>query len=93
MDKKLVITIIVALVLIILGIGGYFYWSQNKIQTPQEQAQQAASETTDILNNSVSQGVIPSIDTAQVNPLKDNPNINPVDKTNPFTNVKTNPFE
>ena len=34
--------------------------------------------------------VIPSINT---NPLENKPNINPVDQTNPFKNIKTNPFE
>ncbi len=28
-----------------------------------------------------------------VNPLDKKPDLNPVDKTNPFTDVKTNPFE
>ena len=27
------------------------------------------------------------------NPLDNKPNINPVDQTNPFKNIKTNPFE
>lgn len=27
------------------------------------------------------------------NPLEGKPELNPVDKTNPFTNIKTNPFE
>lgn len=36
------------------------------------------------------EGVIPSTST---NPLNNKPNINPVDQTNPFKNIKTNPFE
>lgn len=93
MDKKTIITIIVALIIVVLGVGGYFYWSKNKVQTPQEQSQQVIGETTGVLNESVSQGVLPSVDTGQVNPLKNNPDINPVNKTNPFTDVKTNPFQ
>ncbi len=34
--------------------------------------------------------IVPSV---SINPLDNKPNINPVDQTNPFTNVKTNPFE
>ncbi|MDP2665579.1 MAG: hypothetical protein Q8P23_02980 [bacterium] len=36
------------------------------------------------------QGVLPSIGT---NPLTNKPDINPTSKTNPFTSVKTNPFQ
>lgn len=93
MDKKIIITMIAAIVIVLLGIGGYFYWTKTRVQTPQEQSQQIIGETTDVLNQSVSQGVLPSVDTEQVNPLKNNPDINPVNKTNPFTDIKTNPFQ
>jgi flagellar basal body-associated protein FliL len=33
---------------------------------------------------------VPSVST---NPLDNKPDINPVDQTNPFKNIKTNPFE
>jgi hypothetical protein len=31
--------------------------------------------------------------TVSTNPLDNKPNINPIDQTNPFTKIKTNPFE
>ena len=34
--------------------------------------------------------VLPSVST---NPLDNKPDINPADQTNPFKNIKTNPFE
>lgn len=34
--------------------------------------------------------IIPSVST---NPLDNKPNVNPIDQTNPFNNIKTNPFE
>jgi hypothetical protein len=37
-----------------------------------------------------SKTILPSTST---NPLDNKPNINPVDQTNPFKNIKTNPFE
>lgn len=40
--------------------------------------------------DAATQGVLPSIGT---NPLTNKPDINPTSKTNPFTSVKTNPFE
>lgn len=91
MNKKSIIEIITVIVIIALGVGGYFYWQKTK-QTPEEKTLQTVGEATDILQESATQGTLPSIDSGQINPLKDNPDVNPVNKTNPFTNIKTNPF-
>ena len=91
MDKKLLIIIIAVVLLIGLGIGGYFYWSNWKktksgAETPAlEKAGDAAQKITD----SATQGALPSIGT---NPLESKPDVNPADKANPYKNIKTNPF-
>lgn len=76
MNKKTLVIIIIAVILIALGIG-YFYWNK-KIKTEAEKIIESATK-----------GVLPSINT---NPLENKPDINPADKANPFTNIKTNPF-
>lgn len=84
-SKKTIFTIIVVVVIIALGIGGYFYWkkTKTKLTTSQEQILQTVGETGEILGKSATQGVLPSID---------NPDVNPISKTNPFKDIKTNPF-
>ena len=80
MDRKKAVTISV-LVAVVLGVAfGYYY--VKKSSTPNDQS--AADAAT--------QGVLPSIGEA-ANPLTNRPDINPTSKTNPFTSVKTNPFD
>ena len=43
-----------------------------------------------VVTETPNEEVAPSVST---NPLDNKPNINPVDQTNPFKNIKTNPFE
>lgn len=82
MDKKLLIIVLAVVILILVG-GGYYYW---KIKTQKSVAQRAADISTEIGNN-----VTPNVTTPAVN-LPDT-NANPYSKTNPFTNLKTNPFQ
>ena len=80
MDRNKLIIISVSAV-VILGIAlGYYYMKKS------------ASPTTSDLQNAATQGVLPSIGEA-ANPLTNKPDINPTSKTNPFTSVKTNPFQ
>lgn len=37
--------------------------------------------------------VVPSYTTPSANPYETAPEVNPVEKTNPFSDLKTNPFE
>ena len=87
MSKKTVISILAAVV--IIAAAGWYYWYYPKPEpaSPVEQAGSAVEE----LSEQTSQGVLPAIDPGS-NPLKDAPDVNPVSKTNPFTNIKTNPF-
>ncbi|MDP3758728.1 MAG: hypothetical protein Q8Q86_03340 [Candidatus Daviesbacteria bacterium] len=87
MNKKILIIIIAVILIIALGVGGYFYWNKkSKI----ENALNRASDALQKLTESVTKGVLPSI---QTNPLENKPDINPADKANPFKNIKINPFE
>ncbi len=99
MNKKTLLLIIAVVLLIGLGVGGYFYWSNWKKSktTPKSTESQAftqalenASEAAGAITESATKGVLPSVG---ANPLESKPDVNPADKANPFKNVKTNPFE
>jgi predicted negative regulator of RcsB-dependent stress response len=86
MTKKHIIIII--LVLLILG-GGYYYWKTNIQKSPTEQAVEDIQKTVESINQDVTQGVVPSIDSA-ANSMENLPDTNPYSNTNPF---KVNPFK
>ncbi len=90
--KKTILIILAAILIIGLGTWGYLYWKKSK-SSPAEKDLQEINEASDILNKSAAQGVLPSINPQETNPLKNAPDLNPVSKTNPFKNIKTNPFE
>jgi len=95
MNKKTLLLIITVVLLIGLGVGGYFYWSNwKKSKTPpkptEDQALENAGEIAGAITENATKGVLPSLGT---NPLESKPNVNPADKANPFTDIKTNPFE
>ncbi len=93
MNKKILIIITVVL-LIGLGIVGYFYWQKSKAPelTPEEQALEQAGEAAGKITESATQGTLPSLDVNK-NPLEKAPDINPVGQSNPFKDIKTNPFK
>lgn len=86
--------IVIAVIVIAVVAVGYLYWTKWRggALTPQEQVLQNAGDAADVITQSATQGVLPSLGT-QANPLQNQPDINPATKVNPFSNVKTNPFE
>ena len=88
MDKKQSIIVLIIVVLV-LALGGYYYW---KIKMQKSAAQQAADiqKTAADISAEIGNNVSPDVTTPVVN-LPDT-NANPYSKTNPFTNLKTNPF-
>jgi len=90
--KKLIILLVAGFLLVGLVVGGYFYWKKHKALTPEEAAIKKAGEAADIIKKSASEGVLPSFG-LEANPLENKPDINPVDKINPFKDIKTNPFK
>ncbi len=69
--------IIIVLAFLILVLLAGYYYYYKNKQ---------ASEVV----NQTNSAVLPSTST---NPLENKPNVNPVDQTNPFKNIKTNPFQ
>ena len=58
-----------------------------------EQMDEAVQKATVPVSEIIPTGVMPTIDTGTVNPLENAQGANPYDKTNPFSDMKTNPFE
>ncbi|TSC96387.1 MAG: hypothetical protein Athens071426_347 [Parcubacteria group bacterium Athens0714_26] len=90
--KKTTLILLIVVVLLI-GVTGYLYWIKLKKSASLDQsAIQNAGDAAQKITDSATQGVLPSINT-QSNPLENAPDINPTSKTNPFSNIKTNPFK
>lgn len=85
MNKKIAI---IAFLVLAAAAGGYWYWSAKKPAPSPE----PVAGTSDALSDKAAQGTLPAVGEA-LDPLGDKPDLNPADKTNPFTSVKTNPFE
>lgn len=87
MDRRTLITVVIALAVV---AAGAWYWYENLRITPEEQA---LTEAVDLLAGSeITDEVSSAVDTS-VKPVGETPDANPVERANPFTNVKTNPFE
>ena len=93
MAKNKVLLVII-LTIIVLVVAGYLAWRLSSEKTPEE-----ALEKT--LKSAATGGVLPEM-SGTTNPLEEanlpdvNPKVpetNPFDRTNPFKNLKTNPFE
>ena len=77
MNKKYIIIILVLLILVLVGGGYYWHWQSKK-------------SGAEVITETANEGSLPSVST---NPLDNKPNVNPIDQTNPYKNIKTNPFE
>lgn len=79
-------TLVAIVVIIAVAVLGYLYYTKWRGPNVQENigAIENAEEAANAITESATQGTLPSLET---------PDTNPVSKTNPFSNVKTNPFE
>lgn len=76
------LTIVAVILVILLIIGGVYYWKKSQETPTTGEAIQSLTETP-----ALSDIVAPA------NPLGDKvPDVNPVDKTNPFKDTYKNPF-
>lgn len=82
-NKKTLFLVLAAVVIVALGIGGYVYWKKSSVVP--------ASQAPDLSGSTVEE-VLPVVDVS-ANPYETVSETNPVEKTNPFTDIKTNPFE
>ena len=92
MNRRALIAVVLALIAALLG-AGYWYWQSTRAAPALEtQALQNAEEAVQVITESATQGVLPSLD-VETNPLGDSTDVNPISKTNPFSGIKTNPFK
>lgn len=74
--------LIIVLVLVVLTlVGGGYYWQAGK--------QKPATVTT----GTASPSATPTIDNGTEVPTENSVSANPYEKTNPFSDIKVNPFE
>jgi len=94
MNKKiLLIILLVVVILALAGGGAYYYWKMKAQKIAVQQAVQDIQEATVSVTEHISQGVLPTIETGVANPMESAQSANPYEKTNPFSNIKVNPFE
>lgn len=88
MNKKILISI---LVLLILGVVSYYWWFYKKpAPSTAEQVVTDIQKTVESINQNVAESVFGA---ATVNSMEDVPDVNPYKNTNPFSDIKTNPFQ
>ncbi len=96
MNKKVLLIVLIVVVLALAG-GGYYYW-KIKMQKAPEASKPAAQQATEDIQKTVTgvaadvgNSVSPNVTTPIVTPTPQD--ANPYNKTNPFSNLKTNPFQ
>lgn len=75
------------LAVLIAGAAAFWYWKKTAA-TPEEKAAESAEKAVE----SATQGTLPEINPLS-NPLDKIPEINPVEKANPFKDIYKNPFK
>ncbi len=85
MNKNKIVVAIV-LVAIVVIVGGYLFLKSTT--SPGSITNTKSPESTTNTNK----GIIPSLGES-TNPMKNKPNVNPIDTSNPFRSIKTNPFK
>ncbi len=95
MNKNFKIILIITII-IVLSLAGFFVW--KKFKTSQSQVEKTVSEiektseTAEIITESATQGILPSINST-ANPYENISETNPIEKANPFKDIKINPFK
>lgn len=100
-NKNILIIAIAIVLLAILITGGYLFYLKSKTSAVSPAVPTNNSKTEDLIKTNIAEdsakitedatkGVLPQI---QTNPLDQKPDLNPVSKTNPYKNIKTNPFK
>jgi flagellar basal body-associated protein FliL len=90
MNKKLLIIVLAVVVLALIG-GGYYYWQTKTQKSTAQQATEDVQKTAADISSGIGNNVSPDLTTPAV--TLPNTDANPYNKTNPFTNLKTNPFQ
>lgn len=90
MNKKLLIVVLVVVVVALVG-GGYYYWKSKTQKSAAQQAVEDIQKATAGTSIDIGNNVSPDVTIPVVN-LPDT-EANPYNKANPYSNLKTNPFQ
>jgi len=90
MNKKLLFGVLVVVILALAG-GSYYYWKTKMQKSATQQAVEDIQKTMAGVSADIGNNVSPDVTTPAVN--LPNLDANPYNKTNPFSNLKTNPFK
>jgi flagellar basal body-associated protein FliL len=82
-NKKTWIFIIVVIAMVALGVAAYFIFDLN-LKKKDNNFQNTSTPTVEDFFKDIN---------PLSNPLEKSPDLNPVEKTNPFNNIKINPFK
>lgn len=94
-NKILLIILAVAAAIIIIGYGAWKFFGVKSQPTmvPQSTSQgQAPAPQPGGTEATSTYGTLPEIESV-TNPLEEKPDLNPVDRANPFKDIYKNPFE
>lgn len=94
MKKIILATAIILMATLAIG-GAYFFYktpknSEVQVLPPVSDNPAKTGAEEEKVSDIAAKGTLPEI---QTNPLDDKPDLNPIDKTNPYSNIKTNPFK
>jgi cytoskeletal protein RodZ len=92
MNKKLIAGFSALLVIGLAG-GGYVWWIKSHQAQAPVVAARAITDIQDTVDSINQRAVQDMYSTATAEPTVDIPNVNPYRNTNPFSDIKTNPFK
>ncbi len=88
-SKKSTLAIILAVIVVVLATAAYLFLKPQFVKKPQSQILEQSGEPT----APTTEDIIEKLD-AVTNPVGGNvPELNPIEKTNPFKGVYKNPFQ
>ena len=90
MNKKILISTIVVVVLALVT-GGVYYWKVKSQELAAQQAAEDIQKIKDGVSSDVGNNVSPDLTVPTV--AVPETNANPYKETNPFSDLKTNPFQ
>ena len=84
--RRRVFLLLMAIIVAIVFLASGFFIFTNRIKSESD-----AAPIKDAITEAATAGTIPTLETIG-NPLAGMPEVNPVEKTNPFTDLYNNPF-
>lgn len=82
---------IIVCIIVVAVIGVYFAWRFSVKKTPEKSTADLSPVISPTPTSLLLVGELPEINPLS-NPLEKLPETNPIEQTNPFSNLKTNPF-